>query len=595
MNYFSKMDKVAMAALILVLTITAVESCVMILFTRIHKKKEMILRSDLFKQLEATQQAERKSMNKSLAFANATHDIRTSLAGITGLIEICRPDNATAAANPELNKNLDQMIVCGAKLLDILNSVLDISKVEAGKMQLDEIEFDMADVIEESVDLFHVVGLRKKLEVIWDPCDGSIFKETRMKGDVRRIKQILDNLLGNAVKFTSTGHVVLRGWAKREHSNSNVNSSDDYDVVFVFEVDDTGVGIPVEKRASVFENYVQVKEASRLEGGTGLGLGIVQSYVRLMGGEIGILEKKMNQKGTCFRFNIILKPASSPTEKKEEEEGHHHTIDALVFVQGQEMRRILKSFMEGNGIRVLDIVNTPEQFKQTLEDSIQTMMNLQGSMYNSTIGREIQQSPPCILMESFSRNNRTTAMTHLLIVIDASDSEVFKTCSSVVRSFAEKVRRNQYRIAWLLDADTATETITSLQNGTTPCDATLRKPFHGSRLFQLLRICRELGQECKLGETTISITPTTNNNYSSSSAAAALQDKILAGINILVVEDTITLQRVATRLLSRLGANVTIAENGMVAVRLVEEGFAKFDQTFKNFPYKLILMDCEVR
>lgn len=182
-------------------------------------------------------------------------------------------------------------------------------------MQLEEVEFDMAQVLEESVDIFHVVALNKGLEVIWDPCDCSVLRSSRVKGDCRRLAQILDNLLGNAVKFTSKGHVVVRAWAKKlsiensKHSckhrchpasicdclsrqlPKDVDADTDFEtfnstqhdpnsIEFIFEVDDTGIGILKEKRASVFENYVQVEE-STVGGhqGTGLGLGIVQSYV----------------------------------------------------------------------------------------------------------------------------------------------------------------------------------------------------------------------------------------------------------------------------------------------------------------------------
>lgn len=190
--------------------------------------------------------------------------------------------------------------------IGILNSILDTSKVESGKMQLDEAEFNVANVLEESMDMINIVGLSKGLEVVWDPCDLSILKCGNVVGDCRRLKQILDNVLGNSVKFTQQGHVVLRAWANRpiiarssvcvpsrfgcskflclfktrEHHNDCCSFSsiqnDPNSVELYFEVDDTGIGIPKEKRELVFEDYVQVKEG---QGGTGLGLGIVQSFV----------------------------------------------------------------------------------------------------------------------------------------------------------------------------------------------------------------------------------------------------------------------------------------------------------------------------
>ncbi|RWW24627.1 hypothetical protein GW17_00011083 [Ensete ventricosum] len=254
--------KIAIVLLVLFMILgTILGSYVMLQLLQRAQLHETFLRADLIKQKGIIQQAERKSMNKSLAFASASHDIRTSLAGITGLIEICRSDTPQ---NSELYRNLEQMNSC------ILNSVLDISKIEAGKMQLEEVEFDIAQVLEESVDIFHVVALKKGLEVIWDPCDCSILVSSNVKGDCRRLKQIIDNLLGNAVKFTSEGHVVLRAWAKkpslenlRHSSRSFCNSrnafslpllrwiskdkrdqslvqNDDSLIEIVIEVDDTG-------------------------------------------------------------------------------------------------------------------------------------------------------------------------------------------------------------------------------------------------------------------------------------------------------------------------------------------------------------------
>jgi signal transduction histidine kinase len=198
-------------------------------------------------------------------------------------------------------------------LVDLLNTILDTSKVESGKMHLEQAEFNISEIIEKSVDSFNILGEKKDLEMIWDPCDFSILKLVKVIGDKQRFKQILDNLLGNAVKFTSQGKIVVRAWASKPklkllnissdygcsishmlrclsrrllrqlRKKSNQQDAlhlqkDPYLIELTFEVDDTGIGIPIEKRASVFENYVQVKENS--PEGTGLGLGIVQSFVR---------------------------------------------------------------------------------------------------------------------------------------------------------------------------------------------------------------------------------------------------------------------------------------------------------------------------
>ena len=222
---------------------------------------------------------------------------------------------------------------CDILFLDILNSILDTSKVESGKMQLQEAEFSMADVLQESVDMANVTGIRQGLEVVWDPCDLSVLRCAAVTGDSKRLKQILDNLLGNALKFTDEGHVVLRAWANRPIAGSSVSAPsrfkwpmrsgsfgclfrareqpDEQDhvqndpnlVEFYFEVADTGIGIPKEKRLSVFENYVQVNDG---QGGTGLGLGIVQSFVSSLFYLLYMLKNSRIHAYTCSSCSFSL-------------------------------------------------------------------------------------------------------------------------------------------------------------------------------------------------------------------------------------------------------------------------------------------------
>ncbi|RHN81039.1 putative histidine kinase [Medicago truncatula] len=282
-------------------------------------KREMHLCASLMQQKEATEQAERKNTNKSLAFATASHDLRAYLAGLIGLIEMSSKlvvTNSKLETNlkpsSELETNLKQMDNCAQDLLGLLNSILDTSKIEAGKMQLEEEEFDLSNLLEDVVDLYHPMAMKKGVEVVLDSCNGSVIKHSRVKGDRRKLKQVLCNLLSNAVKFTDEGHITVRAWtqkAKLQNSKTKTNHKsvmkhlswlfnkkdkecEDIEAVnlaqqdpclmdFVFEVDDTGKGIPKENHKSVFENYVQVKENSVGQVGTGLGLGIVQSLVSI--------------------------------------------------------------------------------------------------------------------------------------------------------------------------------------------------------------------------------------------------------------------------------------------------------------------------
>lgn len=195
----------------------------------------------------------------------------------------------------------------------ILNNILDRSKLEAGKVTLDEEEFEMSKLIEDVSDLFHAVGVKKGVDVVLDLSDGSVNKFDHVIGDRKKLRQILSNIVSNAVKFTSEGYVSIRAYARKprcpslrqnstrkglmswllcfqflknepftEHGTTvNTIQKDENCMEFVFEVDDTGVGIPKDKQDTVFENYAQIKETSAGQEGTGLGLGIVQSLVRI--------------------------------------------------------------------------------------------------------------------------------------------------------------------------------------------------------------------------------------------------------------------------------------------------------------------------
>ncbi|XP_021904473.1 histidine kinase CKI1-like [Carica papaya] len=278
----NKNSKLAFLLLALMIGAVIISVFTFVYLTVRAAKRDVFLCANLIKQREATEQAERKSMNKSLAFASASHDIRTSLACISGLIEMC---SAEVSSHSEIAANLQRMNNCTKDLVGLLNSILDISKIEDGKMQLEEEEFNLAQLIEEIVDLFYPAGMKKGVDIVLDPSDGSVMKFSNVRGDKGRLQQILNKDARNDLEAVN---------AIRTNPDS---------MEFFFEVDDTGKGIPKEKRKSIFENYVQVKETALGQGGIGLGLGIVQSLVRLMGGEIAIVDKEMESIGSNWKYS----------------------------------------------------------------------------------------------------------------------------------------------------------------------------------------------------------------------------------------------------------------------------------------------------
>ncbi|EYU38191.1 hypothetical protein MIMGU_mgv1a026420mg [Erythranthe guttata] len=580
-------------------------------------RREMHLCGALISQMEATQQSERKSMNKSLAFASASHDICASLAGINGLIEICT--NEVSKWDPvrsEIPANLLQMESCTRDLLGILNSTLDTSKIEAGKMQLDEEEFDLEKLMEDVVDLYH----------LW----------------------ILSHLLSNTVKFTSNGHVVVRVWAKKPSLESGIITSNRSNsmrcllclfkiqrayseseatqretnnrVEFVFKVNDTGKGIPKEKQKSVFENYVQVKETALSQEGTGLGLGIVQSLVRLIGGEIGIVDKEAGERGTCFRFNAFFETDNNSSPSADIESiGHdlfHHSgtslrthslknkgSQVLLLIDSPERSTLLQGFMHRIGIKV-HVVKQYEQLSPSLK-RIKRKLNLS---YYSSSGKSTTSSArskkefPLSALEGTDNvlpNPRASYSGFVLIVIDTSvGPDLSENCCS--------------RVVWLDSLQGIDE------DNLSPLDLVISKPLHASCLYQTIGLLPEFGglPPPRKGEASHSVENIRRGNDVASSDGGANKSsvkgskceieevggannkkKLLLGRKILVGDDDPISRKIATFVGVQLGASIFPCENGEEAWKVVcksldERKHVGASETL--FPFDCILMDCEM-
>uniref|UniRef100_A0A3Q7JYV4 histidine kinase n=1 Tax=Solanum lycopersicum TaxID=4081 RepID=A0A3Q7JYV4_SOLLC len=637
---YHKNIKFGFMLIILMIVSLAISIVTFVILTIRAARREMYLCSALIKQMEATQQAERKSMNKSTASARANHDVRASLAGISGLIWMCR---VQASPQSELVKYLDHMESCKNDLLDMLNSILDENKIEEGKKQLKEEEFNMEELVEHVVNIYYPNGAMKNVDVLLDPCDGSIARFSRVKGDRIELQRILNNLLQNADKFTSEGHITLRAWARKpgfeESSNLAPNTSDSSIscmpclrlqkdeasaevrvlnrvqqdpncVEFIFEVDDTGKGIPKEKQKSVFENYVQVNDQTTSvhgsQAGTGLGLGITQSLVRLMGGEIGIVDKQIGEKGTCFRFNIFLIACDQPQlqeheaisvncAKEEDLESQlggdysvasdnsitsHQKSNVILFIKEEERSRVLRRFMMNVlGLKV-HVVNRNEQFPQTLKKVKGKITNSSSSSCKS---KEIPLSSldgTDIDISSFQRRGRGLVIRFILIIIDTSDGltrEMSRAMAELRKDFPKNV---SLRVVWLdkpgVDEDKLPST-----------DIVLTKPLHGSRLFRVLKFTHETTSRIKIQQH-----PLVQDVF------VDVNKKLpLTGKKILVVEDDRMLLMICRTAVSKLGATVYTCKNGQEALDEVCKGLNEqrdIGSSTPSPPFDYILMDCEM-
>ncbi|KAI3794284.1 hypothetical protein L1987_36913 [Smallanthus sonchifolius] len=466
-----KVDERAFKTLMILISASVcilIIGCVCIFVLTNGVSKEMKLRAELISHLDARRKAEASSNYKSQFLANMSHELRTPMAAVIGLLDILISDECLTN---EQYATISQIRRCSTALLRLLNNILDISKVESGKLVLEEAEFDMGRELEGLVDMFSVQCKNHNVETVIDLSDDM---PKVVQGDSARVVQIFANLISNSIKFTTSGYIILRGWCEDPHSciengkfsfdqkalwpaqknkliqQENQEKSSckkDNRVILWFEVDDTGCGIDPSKWESVFESFEQADPSTtRLHGGTGLGLCIVRTLVNKMGGEIRVVKK--NGPGTLMQLYLLLgTPVDMPLENYKLKYADHN-LKVVLALNGSMCRMILSKWLFKTGVHTWEACEWNE-----LTHILQELFI--PSRYTQNLTYE------CSKVESISKQEMEVSV--FIIVIDIGllnlSTDIWKEQLNFLDIFYKRAK-----FAWVLNHDTSNTIKMELHN-----------------------------------------------------------------------------------------------------------------------------------